>query len=965
VYNNVCVGHILQYSMSTSCSCWGTCVSRYLSPRNIWQRIQRFLLSKNTHFALRVSVSTAGLSSLVFVQTLRGFVVCYIAVFIFFAQAVISPHPYIGSVLRGSLSLLFAGLISGCCSLICIAAASGNAYALYFLFVVFSLLIALLRLQPELTPMGIFTNLMFAIQVLLAIKVPTSQSWNAVYPTWVSVCLASGTACIAALFIFPRSAKKELENTLQHILLKSSNILLILGKYIWSNESSDVPSEVIEECQNLQKTLYFCQSLITYLPFEPCIIPPWRAEPNDHWYFLADKVGDILVNLEAFSGVIRRGYGITPSSFHRFYGSNSTPFEKICEEIKCLATEVKNGYHSSSCNIDFHLREQIAKESLILLRRYWRNDRIFDRDSFPDAFEAISMLFFSLGLRSLQRCIENTHSSICELEKKRTELKFAPLRNWLGWIEKLLRPFGNYRRLFGMIIDKNNFKFLFKHTLAIALVAFPIIFVAEFSLAEYHFMEKYNALAAMIMVIIMFMRGIELTVFRIVLYCVSTVVSSALAYAATVFAGHNPYVLSVWLGGWTFIVSNFAVRFPPYLVVCLAFIFSEYFIVSCQYWLPKFTFLYSASRTLSVFAGCGITGFIALVLWPYRAADDVRNTLIQVASIEKQVFRKIVTTFLEVNRVPLKTAFQPSEDFSQSMNNIRLLLDRVRVALRADPSLSVTHDSLPKMLESLSSIYRRLVHLLAVLSSHPALTGAFSDSIWRAYLCHLEPEFINLLDAVDSGFDTVLHHFGIRRKERPPPARILLARENFLQCRKLLLLNYQHLRLKIIQNWREKMWNFAKNHSLDEWNDMISVVDNSRDADARVENGISEDFINGPPELKPDDNVRNLSFIYSLLLFFESFDSFLQQGLELKNAAGVYPLAHAQEMSLAPDLTENVSFARLSSLPSFRGSPSNSFQDEGDIRPLSSSVAMGSNDYNTIRKANVPPTTFLKDNYKI
>ncbi|GJD10258.1 hypothetical protein Gasu2_44600 [Galdieria sulphuraria] len=452
-------------------------------------------------------------------------------------------------------------------------------------------------------------------------------------------------------------------------------------------------------------------------------------------------------------------------------------------------------------------------------------------------------------------------------------------------------------------------------------------------------METYNALAAMIMVIIMFMRGIELTLFRIVLYCASTIVSSALAYAATVFAGHNPYILSVWLGLWTFVVANFAVRYPPYLVVCLAFIFSEYFIISCQYWLPKFTFVYPASRTISVFAGCGITGIIALVLWPHRAAEEVRKTLIEVASTERQIFRHIVSIFLEINKAPLKTAFQVNEETSQSMNKIKSLLGRVRATLKADPSLSVAHDSLPKMLESLSSMYRRFIHLFAVISSKPALTGEFSDSIWRAYLCHLEPEFTNVMDAVDSGYETVIQHFSVRRKERPPPARILLARENFLQCRKLLLLNYQHLRLKIIQNWRAKMWAFAKSHSPEEWNDITSVIDNVK-TDQGYESKISDEFINGPPELKPDDNVRNLSFIYSLLLFFESFDTFLQEGFTLKNAAGIYPLAQTQmqEGVEASATAENVSFARLSSLPSFRDSQSSSFRNDMENSQLSSSM---------------------------
>ncbi|GJQ09634.1 hypothetical protein GpartN1_g1425.t1 [Galdieria partita] len=930
----------------------------------LWRKFQRFILSLNTHFAFRVSISTAGLSSLVFVEILRGFVVCYIAVFIFFAQAVISPHPYVGSVNRGCLSLLFAGLVSCLCSLICISAASGNAYALYFLFIVFSLWIALLRLVPELTPMGIFANLMFAIQVLLAIKVPTNQSWSAVYPTLVSVCLASGSACVAALFIFPKSAKRELECSLQQILFRTWDILSLLGKYIWSEESSEIPSRIIEESQNLQKTLYFCQILIDYLPFEPCLVPPWRAEPIDEWRILADKVDDVLVNLEAFSGVIRRGYGITPNSFRHLYGSNPSSFqdrfEEICDEIKCLATEVKLGHHSSSCSIHFNLREQIAKDSLVLLRRYWRNDRIFDRDSFPQAFEAISMLFFSLGLRSLQRCIEDVHISICDLEKKRTEYKFAPMRNWLSWVEKLLHPFMNFKRLFGMITDQNNFKFLFKHTLTIAIVGFPIIFAAQFSAAEQHFMETYNALAAMIMVIIMFMRGIELTVFRIVLYCASTVVSSALAYAATVFAGHNPYVLSVWLGIWTFVVSNFAVRYPSYLVVCLAFIFSEYFIISCQYWLPKFTFVYPASRTISVFAGCGITGVVALLVWPYRAADEVRKTLIQVALIEKQVFRQTVSTFLKINKAPLKTAYQVDEETSQCMNKIKLHLGRVRATLKSDPSLSVAHDSLPKMLEALSSIYRRLIHLLAVISSKPALTGEFSDSIWRAYLCHLEPEFENVIDAVDSGYETVIQHFGIRRKERPPPARILLARENFLQCRKLLLLNYQQLRLKIIQNWRAKMWAFAKSHSLEEWNDVTTVKDDANTVQSQG-NTISDEFINGPQELKPDDNVRNLSFIYSLLLFFESFDTFLQQGLTLKNAAEVYPLAQGQmhERMEASQSPESISFARLSTLPSFRDSQSSSFRNDSAQLPN----VIGSDEH--VLGDDGPAMIHLKDSYKI
>eukprot|EP00871_Galdieria_phlegrea_P005685 jgi/Galph1/6117/GphlegSOOS_G4719.1 len=903
--------------------------------REVYSASLRFICSVETIFALRSAVSTAALSSLVFVSALRGFVVCYIALFIFFAQSVISAYPYIGSVVRGALSIIVAGLISGSSALICLAASAGNAIALYFLFNIFTLLIALLRLEPELTPLGIFSNLLFSLQILVSIKIPFGKVWKAVYPTWISVCLAAAAAFLASIVFYPLSARKELRVRVRKVLENTSSVLSMLERYIWDSE---------RDTSIIAKIAYFCRTLAGYIPFEPRIWPPWKAEPVEEWHKLIDHVDMLLVNLEALAGVIRRGYGVTPATFQKIYGSHANRFrehfETINEEVKTLAAEVDCGEKQSS-KLNFDLRDEIARESLLTLRRFWRNEKIFDRDSFPEAFEAVALLSFSLGLRSIQKAIEKVQTGICNLEIKRTELNFAPLRNWFSWFNSLFAPFLKLKAMFVLLRNTSNLKFLVKHTIAIAVMAFPIIFIAEFSETEENLLKKYNSITAIIMAIIMFMRGIELTVFRIVLYCLSTVASSALAYAATVFAGHNPYVLSVWLGFWTFLASLMAVYYPAYLVASLAFIFSEYFIICCQYWLPSFTFVYAASRTISIFVGCCVTALISFLLWPYRSADEVRKILTDVALKENEMFRKAVIFFMDTNKQGRTTAYELNERENQIMNEIKVALGRVKAALRADPSLSFAHESLPNMLESLSSIHRRLVYIFAVSTSKPALTGSFSNSIWHAYLRHLETDVINVLDAVDGGFKSVIEQFRLHRKDRPPSAQIMIAKENFFQCRKILLMKYQYLRQAIIQKWRKKVWKFASSHTGEDWK-FITTEEEEKATHSSV---FFEEFINGPPELKPDDNVRYLSWLYSILVFFESFDSFLQNGLKLKNAAGVNPYYRVGEtsesMSISQIAADNESFARLSSLPSFREASSGLDDQERSYSFVSKSFSFG------------------------
>ncbi|GJD07147.1 hypothetical protein Gasu2_15250 [Galdieria sulphuraria] len=586
---------------------------------------------------------------------MRDRTVCYIAIMEYLIHTIAASHSHVGSVFRGGLVMAVAGLIGSVLAIVSLAMADGSGVALYFIMLVCCFLIAIIRLNPHLTPLGILANFMYGATLIFCVKTSPSRAWFVVYPTLLSAVWSGVAAALAGLLIFPKLARTQLRSNVVQNLNRSADTLERISSFVLSEDSDkeNVTFTAVEDCYAIHASLLYTRTFVPLIPFEPDILHPFREEPSKLWETLIKDVDQLVLYIEAVSGILRRERLISKGSLHMLTnGSLDTLkdyFNHLCKLVTSLAECLKVGKDPSQLErLPIDLRSDMNNEVANIFKQFWINSHSRSTRQLPSSLESVSLIFFSFSLRTFDDAIAKISEDIQELYRKRQE-RSNIWKNLFSWLEIVWEPIEVFKRSPQLLRDVDNLKFLFRQVLSVAIIIVPSILVAGVSKADYNFTQDYNAVSAYIMVIIIYMRGVELTWYRLLLYCLTTVISSALAYAATVFAGEDPYILTLWMGLWIYAALVPTLYFPSYIIADLGFVFAQFFTISCQYG-TNFTFVYPASRVVSVFAGCFVVGLVSATFWPFKASKDCQKTLIDIMEKEKQLFNDFVDHFFLCNQ---------------------------------------------------------------------------------------------------------------------------------------------------------------------------------------------------------------------------------------------------------------------------------------------------------------------------
>ncbi|GJQ08866.1 hypothetical protein GpartN1_g657.t1 [Galdieria partita] len=835
-----------------------------------WRDVPRFLIwlgkiliSRNSLIAIRITLVSLAINICVFFAVMRDRTVCYIAIMEYLIHTVAASHSHVGSVFRGGLVMAVAGLIGSVLALVSLAMADGSGIALYFIMLVCCFLIAVIRLNPHLTPMGILVNFMYGATLIFTVKTSPSRAWFVIYPTLLSAVWSGAAAALAGLCIFPKLARTQLRLNVAQNLSRSADILERIASFVLNAESKkeNLSFTAVEDCYAIHTSLLYTRTFVPLIPFEPDILHPFREESSILWDTLIKDVDQLVVYIEAVAGILRRQRVVSKGSFQMLTNGSVDTLKDYCDHLckllRSLAECLKTGSDPSQLEkLPNDLRYYINKEIANIFEQFWTNSYSRSTRQLPSSLESVSVIFFSYSLRTFDDGVSKIFEDIQGIYRKRQE-RGNIWKNLFSWLEIIWEPVEVYKRSPQLLRDTDNLKFLFRQVLSVAIIIVPSILVAGVSEADYNFTQDYNAVSAYIMVIIIYMRGVELTWYRLLFYCLTTVISSALAYAATMFAGEDPYILTLWMGLWIYAALVPTLYFPSYIIADLGFVFGQFFTVSCQYG-NNFTFVYPASRVVSVFAGCFVVGVVSAVFWPFEASKDCQKTLVDIMDKEKQLFCDFIDHFVLCNQQASTEGWTPTIEVAERLNLIEGQLTKLRTVTNLDPSIGFTHPSLPKMLQAVSSIFRRLVCMKVALSSKPELTGKYLTTVWNKYLSHMNEQYELLKSSTTDVFDSISKRLALKSSHRGDTSEIEESHERLFYAYENLFGEFRKLRIYLI----EEVSNFGIRKSLDNLSE-LTLWDNQF-------------------PLHPDDAVRHLTFLYSLFQVLDTIDNIVLVGISLK-----------------------------------------------------------------------------------
>eukprot|EP00871_Galdieria_phlegrea_P005977 jgi/Galph1/867/GphlegSOOS_G5608.1 len=796
---------------------------------------------------------------------MREKTVCYIAIMEYLTHTIASSHSHVGSVFRGGLVMSVAGLIGSVLALISLAMADGSGIALYFIMLVCCFIIAIIRLNPHLTPMGILANFMYGAALIFAVKTTPSRAWFVVYPTLLSAVWAGLAAAVSSIVLFPKLARTQLKDNVAQNLQRTGETLQNISSYLLGDREGQTETfTAVEDCHAIHMSLLYTRTL-------------------ELWQTIINDVDQLVLYVEAIAGILRRERSFSKDSLLVFAGESASTlkeyFDCLCKDMYSLADTVrKQNEPFMTDEIADDYRQKMNSEIAKVFQRFWVSSYSLHTEQLPSSLESVSVIFLSFSLRTLNDGISKISEDLIEMYNEKQK-RSSIWKNWFSWLEILVEPLEVYRRVPQLLRDKDNLKFLFRQVLSIAIIIVPSILVAGVSEADYHFTQNYNAVSAYIMVIIIYMRGIELTWYRLILYCITTVISSALAYAATMFASDDPYILTLWMGSWIYAALVPTLYFPAYIIADLGFVFGLFFTISCQYG-SNFTFVYPASRVVSVFAGCFVVGVVSATCWPYKAFEDCRKTLSTVLEKEVELFCSLIEHFQQMNQQSSSEGGALMEQVKDQFSFIGGQLTKVRTMTNLDPSIGLTHPSIPKVLNAASAIFRRLICLRVILNTKPELTGIYRTTVWENYLCHMVQEYQMLETTCSELFHAIINRFQTKSSQRGDTSEIGRCHENFFYAHQNLFGEFRKLRMRLISNMNRLHHAVPSNN--------LSTGPSKNESIWK-----DEHF-----PLHSDDAIRHLAFLYCLFQVLDATDNLFLAVISLKPAKEVHEIKRSISQSI-------------------------------------------------------------------
>jgi len=900
--------------------------------------VLKLLISEKSKNALRVALVCAAVSTTIFFAVLRSRLECYTNILAYVALVIIAQHPHIGSVLRAGAILSLASLIATVFGLVGLAMADKSAAALYFITLVFAGIATILRTDtnPISPGMGISINFLFGAIFIFYVKTPPSEAWDRAYPTLLSGLFASVASLIGAILIFPKSARRSLRTGLAASLRETGDVLRDLRETLQKPPkdrqfSISIESEMggqsfapaaLAKVQNLRAALAQHRVMLSYTPFEPNLLPPWQCEPDKAWSRLIDAVEDFVFQVDAIVCVFANEQAFISEALNELFSDSIQVMVDFLEAATESAHKLADSIQAYPRALDTDvvltrpMRRQLNRVIARARHQRWQALRYEDRDrdvNPASAYEFASLIFVAYNIRALQRLVENLKQRVSELLTERRRLRFAPIANLFRWVPMILMaPVQSWMKTHILLRNPTNAKFLIKYLLCVAIITFPTLFVSQFSHRVYAFLQHDNAISAYIIVTILFMRGVEMTIFRVFLYFTVTFASCALAYALTVMAPTDQYVIDMWIGVWTWGALLVASIDPAYIVTTFPFLLAQYFIIGCQYGLG-FTFVYAASRAVSVSCGCFVVAAVSILLWPYRSEEEVRALLSQILTSITELFIKTNEIFFRMNKEGGSAIWEETggAEIESKIRQTETLITVVNLRMMLDITPNYRKSSLPQGLGWVALLMRRFYLLRQVVRASPQIRGYYSTTAYEMFLKHLEPELEVMLNEWKQTAEFAAERLRCRRINRPPPDKLLEALHRLRSARAGVITKYAAVRCDMLRRWRESLIAFHL-HSVDTrrsdesstepkhdgsltaissdsssspTNEQCTernpiVISPSKDADTPnvMEPGMDVvaermDTVDlGPPDLHPDDSVRFLAWLYATRLMYTAFD---------------------------------------------------------------------------------------------
>ncbi|GJQ10401.1 hypothetical protein GpartN1_g2192.t1 [Galdieria partita] len=889
-----------------------------MSTKQILKTLGKILISEHSINALRASLAAIGINVVIFFAILRRYIECFVGMFAFAIPVIVAQHTYIGAMIEACIIYSWGGLLSVVLAMTALAIADGNAIGLYFATLVEAFVVCILRTEPQYLGYGIVLSFLFGAILVYDVKVPPSDAWDKTFPLVVATVAASGACLISSLIIFPKSARRQLRFRLSKMLrdiggnldslseelvynmneneqdgdvitdkLKNdSDIQINVSESSFPSKSSleisefgvnrtnsaKIGTDIIQSCIQMRSSFGELKAMVHYIPFEPNLFPPWSAEPEDAWSSLIENFESLLLRVEALAGVLRRDHCFSP----KVLGSSAKdPLEKLKELLKIskdyslqLCTCLENINNKSTPDVVFagdKLGNALNEDILNAKREHWRTEEFYTERENTVALAYASFIFVVFNVRDIFTNLEKLGDSILHIHRRRQELRFAPAKNLLFWVPTLIVPFKGWFLCYTYIGKPENIRYIVKYMICVAIILFPTMFVAQLSTSDFHFTQTYNAISAYIIVTILFWRSVELTRFRVVLYLSITLGGSALAYAATVFAPNMPWVLEIWLWFWTYFALLTAYHYPGYVIGTFPLVIAQFFIISCQYG-HGFTFLYAASRTVSVAIGCLVVSAVSYFIWPYKGSIRIRQLLCGIIKTFEAIYCSLLDAFVNMNKNPYEIEGETSTTKLKEITGMLAKADGMMIGCRMmlifELSPNYLHSSIPVILNNCSAIFRRLAILHFTCEASPKICGFYTDNIYWQFLEPLEDDISYLTQSVKSVLSAVCERVGKPREERVGPKRLEEALSQLVHAKKCLAKHYDQLRNAMFNRWKAIFLNSSSSEVVDS-NNIQSLGDE-------------------PTEMQTDDAVRFLAWFYCLVITVESFERLANEGLTLK-----------------------------------------------------------------------------------
>jgi len=497
----------------------------------------------------------------------------------------------------------------------------------------------------------------------------------------------------------------------------------------------DDGDHILKHCAMIQATIRECMRLCNFLYYEPTFFPPWRCEPREKWMPILLQWQQLVAQLESLNHVVRRKECFYPEYLSETFGIPVSSIREALLLVKERMGHLKSfdsfsSYQqqkddktfspsSSSANAVF---ETIYDEFSQVREEMWKSDIFYEEKAVDNTFRYSALAFLVYELRAIHDtlyALETAMQSFCTTYEQQ---RYSIGKNWLPLLDEFLLPFRGYRAVPSLLWkNKDNIQYITKFILALAIIEFPPLFVAQFSTSAKNFMRNENDIYVLIYVAILFWQSKELSVFRSLLYFTITFVASALAYAATVFTPHHIYGLTLWLALWTFVGLLIGTSFPAYIMGTFPLALAQFGIISCDY--NHYSFTYVASRTVCVCIACGVVFVFSTLLWPYSVALKCRKMLSgalkQLGQLSQMEWQRFQRRFLpdasshsEQDRDDQKNnmGYTPSSgsvDTRSQMQSIANILSGVRMLVQVELTPNYRKSSIPTLVDVIAFSLKR------------------------------------------------------------------------------------------------------------------------------------------------------------------------------------------------------------------------------------------------------------------